>query len=108
MKHMISTVRDFYNTTNKEVRWWAYAAWTAPFTALAVIFLMVNVGWSEGLDKVTVVIAAGFFTASVYWWWWAIFKLAKISNILLETAENLKKIGREMREVGKEINDIDK
>lgn len=108
MKHMISTVRDFYNTTNKEVRWWAYAAWTAPFTALAVIFLMVNVGWSEGLDKVTVVIAAGFFTASVYWWWWAIFKLAKISNILLETAENLKKIGKEMREVGKELNDIDK
>ena len=106
--NVFSKVKDFYTTTNKEVRWWAYAAWTAPFTALAVIFFLDQIGWSEGVSRLVVIGGVIMFTVAVYWWWWAIFKLARISNLLLETAENLKRIGKEMREVGREINKEDK
>jgi hypothetical protein len=108
MKSVLNKITQFYSTTNREVRWWAYAAWTAPFTALAGIFFLDQIGWSDGISRLVVIGGVIFFTAAVYWWWWAIFKLARISNLLLETAENLKKIGKEMRAVGKEIADDDK
>lgn len=108
MKTLSEKIFDLYSTTNHEVKWWVYAAWTIPFTSLAIIFFLEQIGWSDGISRLFVIGGVLFFTAAVYWWWWAIFKIARISNLLLETAENLKKIGREMREVGKEMSQKDK
>ena len=108
MKSILESITQFYSATNKEIRWWAYAAWTAPFTALAVIFFLDQIGWSEGISRLVVIGGVIMFTVAVYWWWWAIFKLARISNLLLETAENLRRIGKEMREVGRDIDQEDK
>ena len=108
MKQLIEKICNFYNVTNKEVRWWAYAAWTVPFIALAGIFFFNVIGWESFFQKFIVLGGVTFFSIAVFWWWWAIFKVSRISNILLETAEDLKTIGEEMRKVGKEFYKEDK
>lgn len=100
--------KNFYCETQKQVKWWAYAAWTLPFTALASIFFLDMLGWTDGLHRAAVVGGVIFFTIAVYWWWWAIFKLARLSNLLLNTADNLKDIGNELREISRNIKQKDK
>ena len=108
MKALIKRICGFYNATNKEVRWWAYAAWTTPFVALASLFFIDLIGWDSLWQKTVIVGGVIFFSVAVFWWWWAIFKVARISNILLETAEDLKIIGDEMRKIGKDLYKKDK
>lgn len=104
----VKKLKDLYNTTDKEVRWWAYSAWTSPFVALSVLFFTHIIGLENTFYQLLVVGGVLFFTVAVFWWWWAIFKVARISNVLLDTAEDLKKIGAEMREVHKELHQKDK
>ena len=100
--------KNFYDATNQQVRWWAYAAWTIPFVALAGIFFVDMIGWSEGFHRAVVIGGITFFTVAVYWWWWAIFKLARLSTLLLNTAEELKTIGTELRKISQDLQQEDK
>lgn len=100
--------RKFYCETDKQVRWWAYAGWTLPFIALAGIFFFNIIGWDDGYHQAVIVGGVIFFTIAVYWWWWAIFKLARLSNLLLNTADNLKEIGSELREINQNLRQEDK
>jgi len=100
--------KNFYSTTNREVRWWAYAGWTVPLIALAGIFFIDMIGWTEGWNRAVVIGGIAFFAVAVYWWWWAIFKLARLSNLLLNTANNLKEISEELREINQNLKQEDK
>lgn len=100
--------KQFYCATTQQVRWWAYAAWTLPLVALAGIFFVDLIGWGDDFHRAVVVGGIVFFTVAVYWWWWAIFKLARLSNLLLNTANNLKEIGDELREINQNLKQEDK
>ena len=108
MKNILESIRNFYSLTNNEVRWWAYAAWTAPFTALVLIFLLDQIGWSDGVNRLVVISGIVIFTVAVYWWWWAIFKVSRMAGLLLNTAEQLKNISKDLREINQNLSKEDK
>jgi len=73
---------NFKKKTKKQVRWWAYAAWTLPFTALAVLVFLHFFGWDSVYDYAIVIGAVVFFSVGVFWWWWAIFKIKTLAELL--------------------------
>ena len=109
MKNTIEKFKAFYDTTNAEVRWWSYAAWILPLVALAGIFFVMVIGWDDSqLHRLAIVGGVTFFSISTCWWWWALYKLMKVSSLMLHTAESLKDIGSELRDINREIHDQDK
>lgn len=94
--------------TEREVKWWSYAAWTTPFTALAAIFFAGMLGWQETTHKILAMTGTVFLTVAVYWWWWAIYKVSDMANMLVETAEELRGISKEMHELNREMHKEDK
>jgi hypothetical protein len=100
--------KEFNRKTNDEVRWWAYAAWTIPFICLATIFFLDVIGWESTMHKVIITGGVLFFSIAVFWWWWAIFKLASIAKLMLNTANNLRDIGQELKSINKELHQDDK
>lgn len=99
---------SFANDTNKEVRLWSWAAWTLPFVALSGIFFLDIIGLDSWIHTAIVIGGVVFFTIAVYWWWWAIHKVSKISTLMLNTAINIKEIGKEIKEFKKDFNKNDK
>jgi hypothetical protein len=109
MKSMFRKQAESFNSaTQKEVKWWAYAAWTSPFAALAGIFFAYIFGWKSLFDQLVIIGGTVFFSAAVIWWWWAIFKVSRMATMLLNTAEELKKISKEMHAVNREMHKEDK
>ena len=107
-REKIEAFKQFYNATDGEVRWWAYAGWSVPIIALASLFFVNIIGLESLFNQLIVVGAVSFFSLSVVWWWWAIFKLAAIAKLMLNTAVNLKEIGSELKSINKEIHKEDK
>ncbi len=94
--------------TEREVKWWSYAAWTAPFTALSAIFFAEMLGWQETTHKILITTGTLFLTVVTYWWWWAIYKVSYMASMLVETAKELKDISKEMHELNSEMHKKDK
>ena len=80
-KHILSK-NDFKKTTKAQIRWWVYAAWTLPLTALAGLVFLHFFGWSNAYDYAVVIGSVTFFSISVFWWWWAIFKIKMLVELL--------------------------
>lgn len=106
IKHLSKLARQ----TEREVRWWAYGAWTMPFVALACLMFINFVGWDSILEKAFVVVASVFFGVSVFWWWWAIHKFAAIFNVFVNTEKELQEVKEHISEtrriIQEEINDV--
>lgn len=98
----------FYDITSREIKWWAYSAWTLPFSALGGLFFVWLYGTDDMLHRSLIVGSIIFFTISVYWWWWAINKLLNISRLLLETANGVKDISVDLRQIHKDLDPKDK
>jgi len=107
-KHRHNSLEKFSTGTNREVKWWSYAAWTTPFVALAAIFFVDLIGWNDTQSKLIVTGGVVFFSVAVYWWWWAIFKVSRMASMLLNTAKELKNISKEMYDLNREIYKKDK
>jgi hypothetical protein len=101
-------VTRFNTQTQKEVKWWAYAAWTSPFAALSGLFLAYVFEWDGTFNKILIVTGTVFFSAAVIWWWWAIFKVSRMAHMLVNTAEELKEISTEMHKINREMHQNDK
>jgi hypothetical protein len=93
--------------TEKQVKYWTYAAGTLPFTALAAIFFGWFIGYDTLVEKLLVVIATVFFTTSVFWWWWALNKLLFIVKALENAAESLGLVRKDIQSVKKDLNKTD-
>lgn len=80
----------------KEVQWWAYAAWTLPFVALVSLFFIEMFGWKHLYQKFIVVGGVSFFSLAVFWWWWAIFKIKSIAILMSNASDKFKELQQEL------------
>lgn len=88
---------------NDQIKFWKYAAWTLPFTALAGIAFSYWIGYETYLGKFLIVIATVFFTISVFWWWWALEKLGKLMKDRFSLLTKLDNVMKELRDLRKDI-----
>jgi len=97
-----------HNKTIREVKLWSYAAWSTPFVALFILFFLQIIGWDQWYARALVSGAVIMFSIAVIWWWWAIFKVASISNSLLDTADKLKEVSVELNAINRSLRQKDK
>lgn len=98
-------VKSVSKETKNEVKWWAYAAWTTPFAALAGLFFINVLGWDSLYHKTLIVGAVVMFSTSVFWWWWAINKIATLADIMGQTAKNFDAIKQQLRKFRQDMGD---
>ena len=89
----------------KQARWWKYAAWTAPFVALAILIGEILLGFDNLIKLTTIAIVVLFITTSVFWWWWAISKLVDMVNVTERVIDNFNEIKTEIKEIKKDVGD---
>jgi uncharacterized membrane protein YfbV (UPF0208 family) len=90
----------------KEVKYWAYAAWTLPFVALSAIVFEQLIGWEHIHQKLIVVIAVTFFSISVFWWWWALHKFVALLDAFRLTEERFVEVKDELRKAQEILKDV--
>ena len=97
-----------YQQIIKQARWWAYAAWTLPFVALALLVGFEYFNLDNLYDIIAITIIVVFFSVSVFWWWWAIDAIKKMFVLMKNTEENFNTVKETLKET-KEIlkNDLD-
>jgi hypothetical protein len=88
-----------------QVKWWAYAAWSLPLIALALLGAEQFFDYHDLFRKTLVAIGIVFFSVSVYWWWWAIYKIREIVEGFDRTAESLIDVKEEIITTRKVIED---
>jgi len=84
-------------STEDQIRLWSYAAWTLPFTALAMIVFSYWYDNAVFYSQIIWLISVVFFTVGVFWWWWALYKLLEIIKRLETTAHGLTSIKQAIR-----------
>lgn len=90
-------------TTEQQARYWRYAAWTAPFAALAIILGEILLGFDSLVKITSIVIVTAFITTSVFWWWWAVSKIVYMVNSTEKVEENFNELKTEIREIKKDV-----
>jgi len=93
------------NKTEQQARWWKYAAWTAPFVALAIIIGEILLGFKSLINITSVSIVVIFIATSVFWWWWAISKIVYMVQCAKRTEENFDTLKDELKEIRKDVGD---
>ena len=89
--------------TEKQARWWRYAAWTAPFVALAIILGEILLGFDSLVNITSVSIVVIFITTSVFWWWWAISKIVTMMSTSERVEKNFELLKDELKEIKKDV-----
>lgn len=97
-----------YKKILKEAKWWAYAAWTLPFIALAILISFEYFSLDNFYDIAVITIIITFISVSVFWWWWAIDAIKRMFVLMKNTEENFNEVKVAIKET-KEIlqNDMD-
>ena len=87
--------------TEKQARWWRYAAWTAPFVALAILIGEELLGFDTAPTSLVIVIT--FIATSVFWWWWAISKIVYMIKCSHKMESNFEELKNEFKEIRKDV-----
>jgi len=90
------------NNTEKQARWWKYAAWTAPFVALAILIGEELLGFDTA--PTAVIISVTFFATSVFWWWWALSKIVYFTKCSQRMEKNVESLVSELLELKKDVS----
>lgn len=101
----IKTFGEIVRQTRTQVKWWAYAAWTMPFVALALLGAEYFLGYDDIFRKTLIAVGVTFFSVSVFWWWWALFKIKDIVNGLSRTIDSLSEVKEEIVKTRKVLED---
>ena len=91
------------NSTEQQARWWKYAAWTAPFVALAILIGEQLLGFDSLLSITSVAIVTIFITVSVFWWWWAISKITTMMKGHQMVEKNFEILAQEIKAIKKDV-----
>jgi len=89
------------NKTEQQARWWKYAAWTAPFVALAILIGEYLLGFDTRPTSFIIVVT--FIATSVFWWWWAISKIVHIVKAAERVEKSFEGIKQELKEIKKDV-----
>ena len=91
--------------TEQQARWWRYAAWTAPFVALAIILGEILLGFDSIVNITSISVVVIFITVSVFWWWWAISKIVIMMSTSERVEKNFELLKDELKEIKKDVGD---
>jgi hypothetical protein len=89
----------------QQARWWKYAAWTAPFVALAILVGENLLGFDDWIASTSLVILVTFIATSVFWWWWAISKIVFMVESAHRIEKNFGDLKDELKEIKKNVGD---
>jgi hypothetical protein len=92
-------------TTEQQAKYWRYAAWTAPFAALAIIIGEILLGFDSIVNITSIAITTIFITTSVFWWWWAVSKIVQMMECSKRVEKNFLELSRELKEIRKDVGD---
>lgn len=87
----------------KQTSYWRYAAWTTPFTALALILSINLFGLQDYIKIVSIGIISIFVSVSVFWWWWALDKIITVVGFLDILEKRFGELKEELSKTSKEI-----
>ena len=88
-----------------QARYWRYAAWTAPFAALAIILGEILLGFDSLVNITSISIMVIFITTSVFWWWWAVSKIVHMMKTAERVEKNFEGVLEDIREIKKDVGD---
>ena len=91
------------NKTEQQARWWTWAAWTAPFVALAILIGEKLLGFNSIVGITSVIITTTFITVSVFWWWWAISKITVMMKGHEQVEKNFNDLAQQIRDIKKDV-----
>ena len=86
-----------------QARYWRYAAWTAPFAALAIILGEIFLGFDSLVNITSIAILVIFITTSVFWWWWAVSKIVYMMKTAERVEKNFEGVLEDIREIKKDV-----
>ena len=92
-------------TIEQQAKCWRYAAWTAPFVALAIILGEVLLGFDSLVNITAITITTAFIATSVFWWWWAVSKIVYMFKAAERVDENFKDLTKELKEIKRDVGD---
>lgn len=95
---MVKSLLEQVRNASTQARLWAYAAWTLPFVALAIIAFENYIGWDSLITRTITIISVVFFAISVFWWWWALNKIVVLLQAAKRNEENFEEIKQGLRE----------
>lgn len=87
----------------QQARWWKYAAWTAPFVALAILVGENLLGFDNLLQITSLIIIVTFITTSVVWWWWALSKIVFMVESAKRSEKNFSDLKEEIKEIKRDV-----
>ena len=87
----------------RQALWWKYAAWTAPFVALAILLGENLLGLDNWIQLTSLIIVVAFIATSVLWWWWALSKIVFIVESSNRIEENFTDLKSELKEIKKNV-----
>ena len=86
-----------WDKIKRQIRWWQYAAWTAPFVALAILIGEEILGYDYIRHKTAITITIIFISVSVFWWWWAVAKIKEIFECMKRNEETFNEVIQEIK-----------
>lgn len=87
--------------TEKQAQYWRYAAWSAPFVALAILVGEFLLGFDTRPTAIIIVVT--FIATSVFWWWWAISKIVYIVKCSYRMERNVGEVAKELKELREDV-----
>ena len=87
--------------TEKQAKYWRYAAWTAPFVALAILIGEELLGFDTAPTSFIIVVT--FIATSVFWWWWAISKIVYMIKCSYKMESNFEELKNDFKEIKKDV-----
>jgi len=105
---MVKKLTQAVKETAQETRLWAYAAWTLPFAALALIVFEHYIGNSSWVHITMVAITTIFFSVSVFWWWWALNKVVHILAAMKDNEERFEEVIDHLKEAKSIIREYER
>jgi hypothetical protein len=89
--------------TEKQAKYWRYAAWTLPFVALAILIGEILLGFDTAPTSFIIVVT--FIATSVFWWWWAISKIVYMIKCSHRIEGNFEELKDELKEIKRDVGD---
>ena len=97
--------KDLAQKTQKEVKWWDWAARILPAFSVVVIGFCHYFGFNDLRDVVIGITILGFAITAIVWWWWAIYKISWLANLYTSVVDSIKEVKTETKEIDRDLKE---
>ena len=97
--------KDLAQKTQKEVKWWDWAARILPIFSVCFIGFCHYFGFNNLRDFVIGATLLGFAATAIVWWWWAIYKISWLANLYSNIVDRIKEVKKETKEIDSDLKE---